>query len=57
VSPDGGKISYMRAAGRYFAKILSGIILYIGFIMAFWDDEKKALHDIICQTRVINTEA
>jgi uncharacterized RDD family membrane protein YckC len=39
--------------GRHFAKILSGIILYIGYLMAFWDDEKRALHDRICSTRVI----
>jgi uncharacterized RDD family membrane protein YckC len=57
VSPDGGKISYARSTGRYFAKILSGMILYIGFLMAFWDDEKRALHDRICQTRVISTQA
>jgi len=53
VSADGGPISYGRATGRYFAKMLSALILYIGFIMAFWDDEKRALHDRICQTRVI----
>jgi uncharacterized RDD family membrane protein YckC len=53
VMPDGGRVSYARALGRHFAKILSGIILYIGFLMAFWDDEKRALHDRICSTRVI----
>ena len=53
VMPDGGRVSYARATGRHFAKILSGIILYIGYLMAFWDDEKRALHDRICTTRVI----
>jgi uncharacterized RDD family membrane protein YckC len=53
VMPDGGRVSYARATGRHFAKILSGIILYIGYLMAFWDDEKRALHDRICATRVI----
>lgn len=53
VGADGGPISYGRATGRYFAKMLSGLMLYIGFIMAFWDDEKRALHDRICQTRVV----
>ena len=53
VMPDGGRVSYARALGRHFAKILSGIILYIGYLMAFWDDEKRALHDRICTTRVI----
>jgi uncharacterized RDD family membrane protein YckC len=53
VRPDGGRISYGRAFGRYFAKIVSYIILGIGFIMAAFDDEKRALHDRICDTRVI----
>jgi uncharacterized RDD family membrane protein YckC len=58
VTPEGGRISYGRATGRHFAKLLSGIILYIGYLMAFWDDEKRALHDRICGTRVItSTEA
>jgi len=56
VTPDGGRISYARATGRYFAKILSGIICYIGYLMAFWDEEKRALHDRICGTRVISQE-
>ena len=53
VRPDGDSISYGRSTGRYFAKVLSGMILYIGYLMAFWDDEKCALHDRICQTRVV----
>jgi uncharacterized RDD family membrane protein YckC len=53
VSPEGEKISYLKAFARYFAKILSSIILLIGFIMAAFDDEKRALHDRICGTRVI----
>lgn len=55
IMPDGGKVSYPRALGRYFGKILSGIILLIGYIMAAFDDEKRALHDRICNTRVIRT--
>jgi uncharacterized RDD family membrane protein YckC len=27
----------------------------IGFIMAFFDPERRALHDRICNTRVITT--
>jgi uncharacterized RDD family membrane protein YckC len=54
VSPEGEPISYGRSTGRYFAKILSGLILYIGYLMAFWDPEKRALHDRICQTRVVD---
>jgi uncharacterized RDD family membrane protein YckC len=53
VTPDGGKVSYMRALGRYFAKMLSGLLCLIGYIIAAFDDEKRALHDRICNTRVV----
>jgi len=53
ITADGGKVSYMRALGRYFAKQLSRLTCGIGFIMAFFDDEKRALHDRICNTRVV----
>jgi uncharacterized RDD family membrane protein YckC len=53
VMPDGGSVSYMRAVGRHFAKLLSFITLYIGFIMAAFDDQKRSLHDRICNTRVV----
>lgn len=41
------------AAGRYFAQFISAMILFIGYIMAGFDPEKRALHDRICETRVI----
>jgi uncharacterized RDD family membrane protein YckC len=53
VTADGGKVSYGRATGRFFAEILSGMICYIGYIMAGFDAEKRALHDHICSTRVV----
>jgi uncharacterized RDD family membrane protein YckC len=53
VRPDGGPLSLGRAVGRYFAKIVSGIILMIGYIMAGFDSQKRALHDLLCDTRVI----
>jgi len=53
VQPDGSKISYPRAFGRHFAEWISGIILMIGYIMAAFDDERRTLHDRICETRVI----
>ena len=55
LAPDGSRISYARSTGRYFAKVLSGLILCIGYLMAFWDDEKRALHDYLCETRVFFT--
>jgi uncharacterized RDD family membrane protein YckC len=55
VRPDGGPVSLGRAYGRYFGKILSGMILGIGYIIAGFDAQKRALHDLICDTRVIRT--
>src|SRR5262245_10231789 len=55
VRPDGGPLSLGRAFGRYFAKILSGMILGIGYLMVAFDSQKRGLHDLICDTRVIKT--
>lgn len=55
VTPDGGSVSYARALGRYFAEILSAMIFSIGYIMAAFDDQKRTLHDRICNTRVVKT--
>lgn len=53
VTAEGQPISYLRAFARYWALLLSGLTLLIGFIIAAFDDEKRALHDHICSTRVI----
>jgi predicted Zn finger-like uncharacterized protein len=53
VTAEGDKISAGRAVGRYFGEMLSGMIMLIGYIMAAFDDEKRALHDRICNTRVV----
>lgn len=54
VTSEGQKISYGRAVGRFFGEMLSGIACYIGYIIAGFDNpQKRALHDHICNTRVI----
>jgi uncharacterized RDD family membrane protein YckC len=53
VTDTGERVSYGRATGRFFAEILSGMICYIGYIMAGFDQQKRSLHDHICSTRVI----
>ena len=53
VESEGGHVTYARAIGRHFAKYISMITLYIGFLMAAFDEEKRSLHDRICDTRVI----
>jgi uncharacterized RDD family membrane protein YckC len=54
VTADGGPLSVSRALGRHFAVYLSSFTLAIGFIMAAFDDQKRALHDRICDPRVIS---
>jgi uncharacterized RDD family membrane protein YckC len=50
---NGDRITFARATGRYFAKILSGIILLIGYIMAAFTEKRQALHDMIAGTVVV----
>jgi uncharacterized RDD family membrane protein YckC len=55
IRASGGRITWGLAIGRYFAKIVSGMILSIGYLMAAWDEEKRSLHDRICDTRVVKS--
>lgn len=56
VRSNGDKLSAGRIIGRYFAYMLSWLIFMIGMIIAAFDDEKRALHDRICDTRVIRVK-
>ncbi|MBI2435560.1 MAG: RDD family protein [Candidatus Hydrogenedentes bacterium] len=53
VRADGSRLSYLRALGRYGAKIISGMVFCIGYLMVAFTEEKRGLHDLICDTRVI----
>jgi uncharacterized RDD family membrane protein YckC len=50
---DGDRLSFGRALGRNLAKLISAIILYIGFILAAFTERKQALHDMIAGTLVV----
>jgi uncharacterized RDD family membrane protein YckC len=50
---DGRRISFARASARYFSKILSRMILLIGYIMVGFTQRKQGLHDMIAGTLVI----
>jgi uncharacterized RDD family membrane protein YckC len=55
VRADGSKLSKGRITGRHFAEWLSSLTLLIGYLMAAFDKEqRRALHDRICDTRVID---
>ena len=49
---NGNRISFARATGRHFAKWLSTLILWIGFIMVGFTDRKQGLHDMLAGTLV-----
>lgn len=53
VVEDSSRLSYLKALGRHFAKWLSAMILGVGYIMAAFDDQRRTLHDRICETRVV----
>ena len=57
IRSDGGRIGFWRGVGRIFATFLSAIILYIGFIMAGFTERKQALHDMVCDTLVVDKYA
>lgn len=51
---DGEKLRLFDVVYREtIGKFLSGVIMNIGYIIAGIDSEKRALHDILCDTRVI----
>ena len=49
----GRRISFGRAVGRYLAKILSALLLCIGFLMVAFTHRKRGLHDVIAGTLVV----
>jgi uncharacterized RDD family membrane protein YckC len=57
VRSDRSKLTYRRATARYFAQIVTGLTASLGYVMAAFDSEKRALHDYLCDTRVIKRNA
>jgi uncharacterized RDD family membrane protein YckC len=50
----GRPLTFGHATGRFFAKIVSGLVpLAIGYIMAGFTEKKQALHDMIAGTLVL----
>jgi uncharacterized RDD family membrane protein YckC len=52
---EGKRVSFVRASGRYFGKIISGLILGIGFAMAGFTEKKQALHDMLVGCLVVKS--
>ena len=54
VRTNGERISFWRAFGRYWGMVLSALILLIGYLMAGFTERKRALHDMMCDTVVVD---
>jgi uncharacterized RDD family membrane protein YckC len=51
---QGRRLSFGRATGRFFAKIITGLVpLFIGYMMAGFTQKKQALHDMIAGCLVL----
>ncbi len=53
INADGTELDYTRAFLRWLGYIISTLTIGIGYIIAGFDDEKRALHDRIFETRVV----
>ncbi len=49
----GGRISILRSVGRELSKVLSGMVLMLGYVMAAFTPRKQALHDLVGSTYVV----
>ena len=53
---NGNRVSFGRASGRFFSKIITGMIPFgIGYIMAGFTEKKQALHDMIASCLVLRS--
>ena len=51
---NGERISFLRASVRFFSKILSLLLFFIGFIMIAFTEKKQGLHDMIAGVVIVN---
>jgi len=51
---QGNRLSFAQALGRWFAAALSYLTVYVGFLMAGFTDRKRALHDMVAGTLVVD---
>jgi len=50
---NGQRLTFGRASGRFFGKIVTGMIpFFIGYFMAGFTEKRQALHDMIAGTLV-----
>jgi len=50
---NGQPIGGGRAIGRYFARILSALVCYLGYLWMLWDPQKQTWHDKLANSVVV----
>jgi uncharacterized RDD family membrane protein YckC len=53
---EGRRIGFGRASGRFFAKIVSSLTLFIGYLIQVFTERRQALHDLIAGTVIVRRE-
>lgn len=51
---NGNRLSFWRATGRFWGKLVSGLIFGFGFFMTAFTAKKQALHDVMAGCLVVN---
>ncbi len=54
---QGRRVGFGKATGRWFGKLVSGLIFNIGYMMAGWTARKQALHDMMANCCVVRRDA
>lgn len=55
VTATGARVGIGRAIARYFASLVSALVLCIGYLIVAFDSQKRGLHDYLCGTRVVES--
>ena len=53
---EGRRVAFVRGTVRYWAKLISFLLLLIGFVLAGFTPRKQALHDIISSCLVVKRQ-
>jgi len=51
---EGEQIGFGRATARYFGRIASATLFFVGYLMAGWTEKKQALHDKMAGCLVVD---
>lgn len=50
---EGNRLRRGQSFGRYFAQFLTALTMGVGYLLPLWDSEKRTLHDMVADTRVM----